>query len=203
VNFYLRITGSKQGKFKGNSTKPNRIGWMEILECAPETLAALGLSGGDGGGRSMKFSVEKDGALSSPTLFQSLHAAGFGAGIAVGLGSQGSAGNGGGSVSKGGSGGGSGSGSKGGKPPFVITKVSDLASPQLLRACLTGESLPEFLFDVSHSSGSGFEGVTRRFSLLGARIVDVRTRLGQASGPGTLAHDIVVQHQGCQQVSIS
>lgn len=150
----------------------------------------------------MKFVVQKVGHVSSPVFFQSaVQAAGlqFGTGIVGGLGSKGSTGNGGGSGSKGGSSGSGGSG-QGGKPPFVVTKMSDIASPQLFRACLSGESLSEFLFDVSDSTGSGFEGVTRRFSLLGARIVDVRPRLSQVSGPGTLSHDIVVHHQGCQQV---
>ncbi len=188
MNFYMHITGSSRGPLTGNSTKLNRIGWIEILECAPETLDALGLSSDVGGTRSMQFTIRKEGSASSPTLFQPAYTAGFQLGSSVirGLGSRGGTG--------------SGSGAHGRKHPIVITKQADSASPQLMQACLTNEAFSECLLDIADPSGTGAEGTPTRLSLVGARVVDIRSCLRPTAANGRLSHDIFLHYQGFRHI---
>ncbi len=193
MKFYMRITGSKQGRFIGNSTKHDRIGWIEVVDCAAETLAALGLRSKTGGTQSMLFTISRETDLSSPTFFRATDASGFQIGTGIGSGSG----------STGGTGSGGGSGSGGGQGPIVVTKVLDSSSANFFRACASGEVLTEFLLDVTDTSGVGVESVSRRLSLVGARIVDIRMCLRLQAIHHKPLHDVFLRYQGFRETPAS
>jgi type VI secretion system secreted protein Hcp len=71
---YISINGSKQGKFKGNSSKSGRHGWIEVVSFSYGVQsprdAATGLASGKRQHKPVSFGL--DTGLVSPQIFQAL-----------------------------------------------------------------------------------------------------------------------------------
>ena len=72
--FYARIRGDKQGDFKGESSSPQRSGWIECLDFALEVDSPIDMATGQASGKRQWRPIEitKKRGASSPQFLQAL-----------------------------------------------------------------------------------------------------------------------------------
>jgi type VI secretion system secreted protein Hcp len=71
---YMTINGSKQGRFKGNSGKSGRHGWIEVLSCSYSVQSPRDAATGQASGKRVHKPVQivAEWGTATPQLFQAL-----------------------------------------------------------------------------------------------------------------------------------
>jgi len=74
TNFYMQIDGTKQGKFKGESVKPNFTDFMECVKFYYEVKSPRDVATGQASGKRQHrpITITKEWGAASPQIFQAL-----------------------------------------------------------------------------------------------------------------------------------